>query len=53
MVIIAIIVGILAVAGGAIAVIKCCKKKNSPLEDDEYEALDERNWVYSIYYHVR
>lgn len=32
--IIAIIVGVLALAGGAVAVIKCCKKRQSPLEDD-------------------
>lgn len=42
MAIIAIIVGVLALAGGgnywfiflAVAIIKCCKKRQSPLEDD-------------------
>ena len=52
--IIAIIVGILALAGGgtlfdiilAVALIKCFKKRQSPLEDGEYEALEGRDkWV--------
>lgn len=40
MAIIAIIVGILAVAGAAVAIIKCLKKRKGPLEDGEYEAVE-------------
>jgi len=41
--IIAIIVGILALAGAAVALIKCFKKRQSPLEDGEYEALEGKD----------